>query len=88
MSNQKKPLQYTAYLGWIIAAIGALAALWMGRLYSTEQAQNTILQQQQMLADLTLKGLQNQLEAERILSKYQLESVKRELETPHPKSID
>lgn len=73
------PFRPMAYLGWAAAACFAFVALWAGRLYYNAQAENELLQQQQRIVDATLRSIQNQSEAELILTSHELDTAKRQI---------
>jgi|UniRef100_UPI00404A0682 anti-sigma-K factor RskA len=73
------PFRPMAYLGWAAAACFALVALWAGRMYTITQTENSILRQQQELADTTLRSLQNQSQSELILTAHELDDAKRQI---------
>ncbi len=56
----------------MIAAVLALVAAWAGRLYVAERAQASLLRDQERLAQLELRAVRNQAEAERIVAQRQL----------------
>jgi anti-sigma-K factor RskA len=78
-TNKILPFKPVAYLGWAAAACFALVALWTGRMYTNAQAENTILRQQQELADTALRSLQNQSQTELILTAHELDNAKRQI---------
>ncbi len=53
--------------------------LWIGQLFFASQAEKTILLQEQELTRATIRSLQNQLEAERILSNHQRHLAEQEI---------
>ncbi len=60
------------FLPWAIAASLALTAAWLGQLYLAAQAEAQLLRDTPALAEISLKGTQQQLEAERILTHRRL----------------
>lgn len=57
---------------WAAAAGFALAAAWTGQLYLSSRAENALLRNEQRLADLMLRDLRQQREAEHIVANRQL----------------
>lgn len=69
------PVRATALrrlLPWLVAAAFAIACAWLARLQLASQARCTLLADQQRLAELELRSVRQQLEAERILNRRQL----------------
>ncbi len=71
--------QLVTYLGWLVAVCLAFMLLWIGQLFFASQAEKTILLQEQELTRATIRSLQNQLEAERILSNHQRHLAEQEI---------
>jgi hypothetical protein len=65
---------------WILAGCLALAAAQAARLYLAARAEAVAERQRASLADLELRSMRNQLEAERILSRREIADLKDELE--------
>ncbi len=64
---------------WAIAACFALVATWMTQRYYVARTEAELLRQQQALADLALKGLGQQLDAERILNSRQIAGLMEQM---------
>lgn len=73
--HRKKIVAFPSWVPWAVAACFALVAVWTGQLYLTGRSAAEALRNQQALAEVTLKNLQNQLEAERIVSSQQLSGL-------------
>jgi anti-sigma-K factor RskA len=71
-SPTRKIVAFPTWIPWGIAASFAILALWVGQLHLTNRSEMEVLRHRQALADVTLKNLQNQLEAERIVAKQEL----------------
>jgi anti-sigma-K factor RskA len=74
-SPAEKPariLPFPSFLPWAIAACFAIVAAWTGQLYFVARQQNAVLDDQRRVADLELRGLRNQMEAERIVAQRQM----------------
>ncbi|MCF7687309.1 MAG: anti-sigma factor [Cephaloticoccus sp.] len=65
------------YLGWAAAACFALIALWATRMHSLSSAENELLRQQTQIAEINLRSMQSQFEAEKLLAEHQLHDAKR-----------
>jgi anti-sigma-K factor RskA len=63
---------FRSLIPWAIAACFALAAAWFGRLYVSSTAEAERLRTEAALAELALKSKEQQLEAERLISREQL----------------
>jgi len=70
-------LNFARLIAWAAAACFALAAAGTTRLYFTERVRNTLLIDQQKLADLQLQFSRNEIEAERLVSGRELAIVKK-----------
>ena len=68
-------LPFSVLIPWAIAAALAVAALGAGRLYMEAHSEAVILGDQRKLADLELKKAQNELEAERIVSRGEIAAL-------------
>ncbi|MES2697825.1 MAG: anti-sigma factor [Verrucomicrobiota bacterium] len=60
---------------WAIAASLALAAAWLGQRYLAANSEATHLRHQQALADIALQSVRQQLEAERIVTRRQVQDL-------------
>ncbi len=69
------PSVFGRFAPWAVAAGLAVAATWLGQRYLSVQSEARILRDQQAMADVALKGLGQQLEAERIVMRRQLEEL-------------
>jgi anti-sigma-K factor RskA len=76
--HRSKVAIFPQWVPWAIAACLAILAAWTGQLYLTSRSAAEALRDQQTLADLALKNLQNQLEAERIVSSQQLSGLNQQ----------
>ncbi|HEX2855108.1 MAG TPA: anti-sigma factor [Opitutaceae bacterium] len=76
--RRSKVVAFPQWVPWAIAASIALMAVWTGQLYLTGRSEAAALRSQQALADITLKNLQTQLEAERIISTQQLTGLNQQ----------
>jgi anti-sigma-K factor RskA len=65
-------LRFSVLVPWAIAAALALSAAWLGQLYLAAQSESQLLRDTTTLAEISLKGTQQQLEAERILTRRRL----------------
>lgn len=70
---------FRAFLPWAIAASLALACAGIGQLYLSFRAQSALLQDQAALAELELRGVRQQLEAERLLAQRQIGDATEQL---------
>ena len=79
--NVIRPTTFTPsrFLPWAIAASLALACAWLGQLYLTNRTENSLLRDQQALADLELRSTRQQAEAERLLAKRQLDDSNQQV---------
>jgi anti-sigma-K factor RskA len=71
----RPPAQLIAFPTWIAfgaAACFALTAAYFGQAFLTERATAAALRDQQALADLSLRGVKQQLEAERLIARREL----------------
>ena len=66
---------FRSLLPWAAAAGFALLAAWFGQRYSVSRTEAALLKTEQQLADYALRSARNQLEAERIVSRRQLENA-------------
>ncbi len=65
-------LPFAAWIGLAAAACFALTTAYFGQAFVTERTAVAALRDQQTLADLALRGANNQLEAERLISRREL----------------
>ena len=65
------PFRLSFWLPLAAAAAFALSTVWLAQLNFISRTENTLLLEQQTLADATLQSLRNQLEAERLLASYE-----------------
>ena len=65
-------LSFFSVFPWAVAAALTLSAAWLGQLYLAAQAEARLLRDTTTLAELARKGTQQQLEAERILTRRRL----------------
>jgi len=72
-------LPFAPLFPWAIAACLAVCAAWTGRLYLANRSETAILHDQQALADLELRSVRNQLEAERIVNQRELTDTRQDL---------
>jgi anti-sigma-K factor RskA len=66
------PFRMAFWLPLAAAAGFALTAAFLAQLYLVGRTENTLLREQQALAEVTLRSVRNQLEAERLLTERQL----------------
>ena len=66
---------FRSLLPWAAAAGFALLATWFGQRYFVSRTEADLLKTEQQLADYALRSARNQLEAERIVSRRQLENA-------------
>ncbi len=71
------PSVFTRFAPWAVAASLAVASAWFGQRYVTVQSEARILRDQQAMADVALKTLAQQLEAERIVMRGQLAELEK-----------
>lgn len=72
---------FRTFLPWSLAACLALAAAGLGSLYVSERAAATRYRQQHALADVALQSTRQQLEAERLVTRRQLQDLDQQLAT-------
>jgi anti-sigma-K factor RskA len=65
------PFRTSFWLPLAAAAGFAFTAVWFGQLYFVTRAENSLLRDQQALADAALESTRNQLEAERLLARHE-----------------
>lgn len=70
---------FRSVIPWAIAACFALSAAWLGQLYLAARANASLLRDGRTMAELSLKSTQQQLEAERILSRRQVLDTEKQL---------
>lgn len=66
---------------WVIAAGSALVAGWLGLRYFSARTEEDLLRQQHDLVETALQGVQQQLEAERILGHRQIATLMEHIKT-------
>lgn len=64
---------------WAIAAGLCIGCFWLAQLYIQTRAANSVLEDQQRIAEIEITSARNQLEAERILANRQLADATKEL---------
>jgi anti-sigma-K factor RskA len=72
-----KILPFKVIVAWAAAACFALATAGMAQLYFWAHARITVLEEQASLADLTLKSLQTQVDADRLVYEQRLADAQR-----------
>jgi len=65
-------IAFPTWIAYAAAACFALTAAYFGQAYLNERTTNAALLNQQTLAELSLRGTQNQLEAERLIARREL----------------
>lgn len=65
------PFRLSFWLPLAAAAAFALSTVWLAQLNFITRTENSLLMDQQALADATLQSLRNQLEAERLLANHE-----------------
>lgn len=65
------PFRLSFWLPLAAAAAFAFSTIWLAQLNFITRAENSLLVEQQALADATLQSLRNQLEAERLLASHE-----------------
>ncbi len=65
------PFRLLSWLPLATAAVFALSSVWLAQLNFINRTENSLLLEQQALADATLQSLHNQLEAESLLASYE-----------------
>jgi predicted nucleic acid-binding Zn-ribbon protein len=79
MSEKSPVSSQTSLIPWVLVACLALVAALATRLYVAARAEAASERLQASLADLESRSARNQLEAEQILSRRQIEDLSREL---------
>jgi hypothetical protein len=79
MSEKSPASNQTSLIPWVLVACLALAAALATRLYVAARAEAVSERLQASLADLELRSTRNQLEAEKILSRREIEDLSQEL---------
>jgi hypothetical protein len=69
---------------WAAGAVLALGAAWFGQRYVAVRSELAVLRDQNELADIALKSVQQQLEAERIITRRRLQDARQPLAGVHP----
>jgi anti-sigma-K factor RskA len=77
--SASRTLPFSALLPWAIAACLALCSAWAARLYLTSRSETAALRDQRTIADLDLRSVRNQLEAERIVNQRELTDTRQDL---------
>jgi anti-sigma-K factor RskA len=72
-------LRFWRVLPWAAAACFALGAVWLGQLYLAAQNEVALLRQQSALAEISLKSVRQEYEAERILARTRVAGLDRDL---------
>lgn len=72
-----EPSVFARFAPWAMAAGLAVAATWFGQRYLSVQSEARILRDQQAMTEVALKSLQQQLEAERIVTRRQLSDLEK-----------
>ena len=70
---------FRTFLPWAVAACFALSAAWLGQLYVTSRSEAALLESRRSVAELALKSTQQQLEAERILTRRRLADTEQQI---------
>lgn len=78
-SGGRRPSLLREFLPWAIAAGFALVAAWTGVRYKSEQSAAVQLRREHALADVALQGVRQQLEAERIVTRRQLQVLDQQV---------
>jgi anti-sigma-K factor RskA len=85
-NDASKVIAFPAWRSWLVAvslatAAGlALATAWLGQRYLISRAENDQLRQQVAVADLALRGVRNQLAAERLVAGRELADAQARLD--------
>jgi ABC-type transporter Mla subunit MlaD len=77
--GNQQPSFLRELLPWAIAAGFALVAAWAGVNYKSEQSAAVQLRREHALADVALQGARQQLEAERIVTRRQLQTLDQQV---------
>jgi anti-sigma-K factor RskA len=72
-------LPFPVLLPWALAAGLAVAFVWSSQLYLRSRSETALLGNQQALAELEMRAVRNQLEAERIVNQRELTESRRDL---------
>lgn len=72
-------LRFWRVLPWAAAACFALGAVWLGQLYLAAQSEAALLRQQSALAEISLRSVRQEYEAERILARTRIAGLDRDL---------
>lgn len=65
-------------LPWVVGVVLAIGCAWLAQLYLVARVENRLLVSQQSLADLELRSARHQLEAEHVIAKHQIATLKAE----------
>jgi hypothetical protein len=69
-SSDLGPRRPNVLIAWAFVALLAIVCAWLVQLCLALRAENTLLRQQQELAELELRSTRQHLEAERILNQH------------------
>jgi len=69
-------IELPAWLPWATTACLAALVACLGELWIIEKTRTQLLKEENLLAEASLKGAQNQLEAERIVSRREIDGVR------------
>jgi anti-sigma-K factor RskA len=69
----------STFVPWAVAACVALCAAWLGQRYLSARSETLALRDRQALSEIALQSAQQQLEAERIVTRRQLEDSAQQL---------
>ncbi len=72
-------LRFWRVLPWAAAACFALGAIWLGQLYLAAQNEVALLRQQSALAEVSLRSVRQEYEAERILARSRIAALDRDV---------
>jgi anti-sigma-K factor RskA len=75
------PFAPLAWVPWAVAACLALTSAWLTQLYFTQKSESIALHEQAVLAQMEVQSVQNQLEAEHIISSRQLADLQEQIKT-------
>jgi anti-sigma-K factor RskA len=71
---------FPSWIAWAAAACFAVVAAGVGQLYLTSRSEAESLRDQQALAEITRKNIENQLEAERIIATQRLSTLNQQVD--------
>ncbi len=72
-------IPFPSWLSWAVAACFAVATVWMAQLYRAARVREKVMQDSATLADSSRKLTENQLEAERIVTRQRLANFERQI---------